>query len=229
MLRDLLKDKGWYDKLENCFTSDYMESLDSYLVKQYSSETIYPPKNQIFSAFNITAFDKVKVLILGQDPYHGPGQAHGLAFSVKAPCKPPPSLKNIFKELKIQSSYGDLSKWAEQGVFLLNTVLTVQAGKAHSHKGKGWEKFTDAVIKLLSAEKERMIFVLWGGPAQKKKALIDASKHTILESSHPSPLSAYRGFLGCRHFELINEQLKETNATPIDWKLFPEPYQPTLL
>lgn len=228
MLKDLLSDQKWLDNLNEFLTADSFKVLDDFLDGEYASKTIFPPREEIFTAFNLTPFDDVKVLILGQDPYHGPNQAHGLAFSVKPPCKPPPSLKNIFKELNLQSNCGDLSKWAEQGVFLLNTVLTVQAGKAHSHKQKGWEQFTDSVIKILSEQKEKMIFVLWGGPAQKKKPLINTEKHIVLESAHPSPLSAYRGFLGCQHFELINQKLLEWGKTPIDWHSFPEPTQPSL-
>ena len=228
MLKDLISDLQWQDKLENCLNADSFMKLDSFLTDEYDSEVIYPPREEIFTAFNLTAFEKVNVLILGQDPYHGPGQAHGLAFSVKPPCKPPPSLKNIFKELNLESSCGDLSKWAEQGVFLLNTVLTVQSGKAHSHKNKGWEKFTDSVIQVLSEQKDKMIFVLWGGPSQKKKSLIDTQKHVILESAHPSPLSAYRGFLGCQHFETINQTLLRWGKRPIDWHAFPEQIQPSL-
>lgn len=228
MLRELIKATDWQDRLSHCFEEPYFEELESYLSAQFQNETIYPPKDEIFSAFNLTPFGQVRVLILGQDPYHGPNQAHGLAFSVKDPFKPPPSLKNIFKELNIVSYSGDLTRWAEQGVFLLDTALTVQASKAHSHKNQGWEKFTDSVIQLLSEQKERMIFVLWGGPAQKKKILIDQEKHIILESAHPSPLSAYRGFLGCRHFELINEELTKNGEKNIDWNLFPKPSQPSL-
>ena len=228
MLKELITAKDWQKQLALCFDETYFKELEKFLEEQFLRETVYPPKYDIFSAFNLTPYEKVKVLILGQDPYHGPNQAHGLAFSVKDPCKPPPSLKNIFKELKLDSSSGDLTNWAEQGVFLLNTVLTVQAGKAHSHKNKGWEKFTDTVIKLLSNQKEKVIFVLWGGPAQKKKTFIDQQKHLILESAHPSPLSAYRGFLGCRHFETINEELAQNGQEPIDWTLFPKPTQPSL-
>ena len=170
----------------------------------------------------------MKVLILGQDPYHGPNQAHGLAFSVKSPCKPPPSLKNIFKELNISTHHGDLTSWAEQGVIMLNTVLTVRAGKANSHKNQGWESFTDSVIQTLSEQNEKIIFVLWGAPAQKKKSLINTAKHCILESSHPSPLSAYRGFLGCDHFNEINKILLSEGQAAIDWQIIEDNSQPLL-
>lgn len=161
----------------------------------------------------------MKVVILGQDPYHGPEQAHGLAFSVKPPCLPPPSLKNIFKELGIAPDNGDLTSWAKQGILLVNTVLTVKRSQAHSHKNKGWEEITDEVIRLVSENRDKVIFVLWGGPAAKKKKLVDESKHIILESAHPSPLSAYRGFFGCDHFSLINKHLRDWGEEEIDWSI----------
>ena len=215
----LIKDPCWCQQLSSVFTSEKSTSLQSFLDDEYSSQQIFPPQNEIFSALNLTFFNDVKVVILGQDPYHGPGQAHGLAFSVKPPCPPPPSLKNIFKELDITPDNGDLTSWAKQGVLLINTVLTVRQSQAHSHKNKGWEEITDEVIKAVSKDREKVIFVLWGGPAAKKKKLIDLDKHVVLESAHPSPLSAYRGFLGCGHFKTINEHLKEWGESEIDWSI----------
>lgn len=215
--RSLIHDPVWIEKLTPVLDSPKTSELQNFLNAEYGSEVIYPPGEQIFSALNLTPFNEVKTVILGQDPYHGPNQAHGLAFSVKNPCPPPPSLKNIFKELNITSSSGDLSTWAKQGVLLLNTVLTVRKSQAHSHKNKGWEEITDAIIKAVSEESEKVIFVLWGGPAAKKKKLINDQKHIVLESAHPSPLSAYRGFLGCGHFEKINSYLKEWGKNEIDW------------
>ncbi|MBT1443197.1 uracil-DNA glycosylase [Shewanella sp. JM162201] len=187
--------------------------------------TLYPPKADIFNAFRYTAFDNIKVVILGQDPYHGPNQAHGLCFSVLPPCPPPPSLQNIFIELSnsipgfVVPAHGDLSAWAHQGVLLLNTVLTVERGQAHSHAHLGWERFTDAVITGISHHRESVVFMLWGSHAGKKAALIDASRHLILKAPHPSPLSAQRGFFGCGHFAIANEHLLRKGHTPIDWRL----------
>jgi uracil-DNA glycosylase len=214
-----LPNNDWQVQLSDFFSTDTFSSLQNFLEEEYQQQIIYPPENEVFNAFTLTPFNQVRVLILGQDPYHGPGQAHGLAFSVKSPCKPPPSLKNIFKELALTSTEGDLTSWAEQGVFLLNTVLTVRKADPNSHSKMGWEDFTDGVIKTLSDKKEKMIFVLWGAPAQKKKKLIDSEKHIILESPHPSPLSAYRGFFGCGHFEEINKLLKQDKKPEIDWHL----------
>lgn len=188
--------------------------------------TIFPPKDQVFNAFLATPFDDVKVVIIGQDPYHGPNQAHGLSFSVLPNVKIPPSLVNIYKELAgdpnvafTTPNHGYLQSWAEQGVLLLNTVLTVEQGKAHSHAQLGWEKVTDSVIEALNQQKEHVVFLLWGSHAQKKGAKIDRSKHCVLTSVHPSPLSAYRGFFGCGHFSKTNEYLQSTGQTPIDWQL----------
>ncbi|QSX38474.1 uracil-DNA glycosylase [Shewanella sedimentimangrovi] len=186
---------------------------------------VYPPKEQVFEAFRLTPLDQIKVVILGQDPYHGPNQAHGLCFSVKYPCPPPPSLLNIFAELQQTipgfsiPGHGDLSSWARQGVLLLNTVLTVERGQAHSHAHLGWEQFTDKVIQGISTYRERVIFLLWGSHARKKAALIDAKKHTVLQAPHPSPLSAHRGFLGCGHFATTNALLQQQGLAPIHWQL----------
>ena len=216
---------SWKEVLADTFQQDYFKHLKQFLLaEKRAGKTIYPPGKLIFNAFAQTPWDKVKVLILGQDPYHGPGQAHGLAFSVQDGVPLPPSLRNIFLELKddvgfVQPKSGNLTKWAQQGVMLLNTVLTVRAGEAHSHRDQGWEIFTDTVIKRLSERKEHMVFVLWGSPAQKKQALIDTHKHLVLKAVHPSPLSAHRGFLGCRHFSKINFYLTQHGMTPIDWSL----------
>lgn len=187
--------------------------------------TVYPPEEHVFSAFQSTPLEQVKVVILGQDPYHGPNQAHGLCFSVLPGVKTPPSLVNIYKELAQDiegftiPSHGYLQSWAEQGVLLLNTVLTVQEGKAHSHKHLGWEKYTDQVIKVLNEHKEGLVFLLWGAHAQKKAASIDRSKHTVLAGPHPSPLSAHRGFFGCKHFSATNEALAKQGLAEINWHL----------
>ena len=187
-------------------------------------KTIYPGQNKIFEAFRLTAFDDIKVVILGQDPYHGFEQAHGLCFSVTKNIAVPPSLKNIYKELYadlniVPATHGNLESWAKQGVFLLNTVLTVEAGKANSHRGQGWETFTDNVIKIINDNADHVVFLLWGSPAQSKMTLLDKTKHTIFTSVHPSPLSAYRGFLGCKHFSKTNAALSHHNQLPINWSI----------
>ncbi len=217
---------GWKSALKSEFEKPYMYELKSFLQQEKSNETaVYPQGGQIFSAFNLTPFDKVKVVILGQDPYHGAGQAHGLSFSVPEGVRPPPSLQNIFKEIstdlnvQIPLSNGDLTKWAKQGVLLLNAILTVKANQAASHQEKGWEKFTDAVIKKLSDEKDGLVFILWGKFAQGKEVLIDGSKHLIIKSAHPSPFSAYSGFFGSRPFSKTNEYLVSKGKEPIDWSL----------
>lgn len=204
----------------------YLRScLDTIKQKRDSGQVIYPPESFVFSAFDSTPFDKVKVVILGQDPYHGAEQAHGLSFSVQPGVKIPPSLRNIYKELEqdIQGfctpSHGYLQSWAEQGVLLLNAVLTVREAEPNSHQKMGWETFTDTVIKTLSSERKGLVFLLWGSYAQKKAELIDANKHHILTTAHPSPLSARRGFFGCRHFSHANELLNANGVTPIDWHL----------
>lgn len=212
----------WDEVLAEQFQQSYYLQLREFLKEQYASAPIYPQMEDMWTAFQLTPFHQVKVVILGQDPYHGPGQAHGLSFSVKEDVKLPPSLRNIFKELKTDIGcdipvHGMLTGWAEQGVLLLNTVLTVREGEAHSHRGKGWELFTDEVIRKLSARHEPVVFVLWGKPAQAKKSLIDMNRHAIIESPHPSPLSASRGFFGSRPFSKVNEQLQQWGEQSIDW------------
>lgn len=221
---DPVIDESWKVELKEEFENPYFEELKRFLVEEKKKYQIYPPGKYIFNAFNKTAFDKVKVIILGQDPYHGEGQAHGLSFSVPMGIKPPPSLVNIFKEISNDLSlsvpeHGNLESWAAQGVLLLNATLTVRANQAGSHQLKGWEKFTDAVIKRLSGNRENLVFLLWGRFAQNKAALIDESKHLILKAPHPSPLSAYAGFFGCRHFSKTNEYLKSIGEKEIDWSL----------
>lgn len=217
-------EESWLKVLGNEFMLPYFLDLKNFLVNEKQSVTVYPPGSNIFEAFNRTPFNNVKVVLLGQDPYHGPGQAHGLCFSVPFGIKPPPSLENIFKELSSDlgikiPNHGNLTKWAEQGVLLLNATLTVRANQAGSHQNKGWEQFTDKVISALSEQREGIVFLLWGSYAQAKDKLIDATKHYILKAPHPSPLSVYRGFYGCRHFSKTNEILFETNREPIDWQL----------
>ena len=216
-------EESWREVLQPQFDSVYFEMLTAFVRKAYQASTVYPPGSKIFEAFNRTPFDKVKVVILGQDPYHGPNQAHGLCFSVQDGIQPPPSLINIYKELQkeygvaVNMTNGNLTRWADQGVLLLNATLTVEAGKAGSHQGKGWETFTDAAIKALSDRREGLVFMLWGSYAQQKGRVIDRSKHLVLESSHPSPLSVYRGFDGCGHFKKANQYLQSHGQEPIDW------------
>ncbi|HIS11334.1 MAG TPA: uracil-DNA glycosylase [Candidatus Avibacteroides excrementipullorum] len=212
----------WKEQLGAEFDKPYFASLVAFVKSEYKNSTIYPPGKLIFNAFNLCPFDKVKVVILGQDPYHEPGQAHGLCFSVMDNVPFPPSLQNIFTEIandlhKPVPASGNLTRWAEQGVLLLNATLTVRAHLAGSHQNKGWETFTDDVIKLLSDRKEHLVFILWGGYAKRKAALIDSSRHLVLTSAHPSPLSAYRGFFGNGHFSKTNEYLAAHGMTPIDW------------
>ena len=214
--------KEWDEILEGLFNSQSYLSLREFLKKEYSNHTVYPDMHNIFNSMKLTSFEKVKVVILGQDPYHEKGQAMGLAFSVPKGEKIPPSLVNIYKELNAEMginppSSGDLSGWASQGVLLLNTCLTVREHQANSHKGRGWEEFTDGIIKTISDKKQNVVFVLWGANARSKKVLIDSKKHLILESAHPSPLSAYNGFFGSGHFVKTNEYLIKHNKTPIDW------------
>ena len=211
---------SWDGLLADQFASESYLQLREFLKTEYRSRVIYPPMGDIFNALKATPYEKVKVVILGQDPYHGPNQAHGMCFSVQKGVEPPPSLKNIFKELEQElgitpPDHGYLQKWADEGVLLLNTVLTVRAGAAASHRGKGWEALTDRVIELLNARPDPMVFMLWGSHARAKKALISNPHHLILECAHPSPLSAYNGFFGCGHFKRANEFLNE----PIDWDL----------
>jgi uracil-DNA glycosylase len=214
---------SWRERLISEFETPYMRALRSFLVGQIEQgKVIYPKPVEWFAALDAVPFDKVRVVILGQDPYHGDGQAHGLCFSVPRDVRPPPSLVNIFKELRTDlgvdlSGSGSLLPWARQGVLLLNSVLTVEAGRPASHQGKGWEIFTDRIIERLAAEKEGLVFVLWGSYAQKKGAFIDRTRHLVIESVHPSPLSAHRGFLGSRPFSQINDWLKKNGSAPIDW------------
>ena len=215
---------SWLEKVGDEFNKPYMKDLKQFLVKQKRSYTIYPKGKNVFNSFWLTPFYDVRVVILGQDPYHGPNQAHGLCFSVNRSITAPPSLINIFKELNNDlgcpiPGHGDLTSWAEQGVFLLNTVLTVQANRANSHAGKGWEYFTDTVISILSRERKNLVFMLWGRHAQNKMGLIDASRHLILNSPHPSPFSAHQGFFGCKHFSKANNHLITINTPPIHWAL----------
>lgn len=217
-------EESWKAVLAEEFEKPYFASLKAFLVEEKKAHRVYPPGKLIFNAFNSTPFDKVKVVLLGQDPYHEPGQAEGLCFSVPDGCPFPPSLVNILKELESDTgctfpASGHLGKWARQGVFLLNATLTVRAHQAGSHQGKGWETFTDAVIRKLSQEREGLVFLLWGKYAQAKAQLIDARKHCILKTVHPSPLSAYRGFFGCRHFSQANRFLEQQGKSPIDWDL----------
>jgi len=217
---------NWTDLLAQEKSEDYFKETMLY-VSQRREEgiVVYPPKEDVFNAFKATPFDQIKVVILGQDPYHGPNQAHGLCFSVKDGVKSPPSLVNMYKELATDISgfnipaHGYLQKWAEQGVLLLNTVLTVEQGQAHSHKHLGWEKFTDQVIKKISDHGDGVVFLLWGSHAQKKGASIDQQKHHVLKAPHPSPLSAHRGFFGCKHFSKANEILESQGKAPVDWTL----------
>lgn len=214
----------WQDQLQPVFNEPVYQQLREFLKQEYGSGKVFPPMNDIFEAFKRTPFHQVKAVILGQDPYHGEGQAHGLSFSVQEGMRIPPSLQNIFKELKEDVDVdppqsGDLSKWADQGVLLLNTVLTVKEGQAHSHKGKGWEQITDEAIRLLGEREEPLVFILWGKPAQAKSRLIDTDKHLIINSPHPSPLAAHRGFFGSQPFSQTNDFLKNHGIDPIDWSL----------
>ena len=225
---DIPMDISWKAELANELGKPYFLSIIAVLKKELAAgEIIYPPEPLIFNAFNQTPFDKVRVVILGQDPYHNPGQAHGLSFSVPAGTKPPRSLTNIYKEIQSDTGitmpldYGNLSHWAEQGVLLLNAFLTVRANEPASHANIGWMDFTDAVIKKISDNKNGVIFLLWGNFAQQKQSLIDETKHFLLKAPHPSPFSANKGFFGCRHFSKTNELLIQQGGAPIDWKLSP--------
>ncbi|MFB6800171.1 uracil-DNA glycosylase [Peribacillus butanolivorans] len=214
----------WWPLLEEEFKKNYYQELREFIKLEYSQHVIHPNQDDIFNALQFTSYKKVKVVILGQDPYHGPDQAHGLSFSVKPEVRIPPSLRNIFKELQSDlgcevPDNGSLVEWADQGVLLLNTVLTVREGEAHSHRGKGWEIFTNQVIRLLNDRQEPVVFILWGRPAQTKIPLIDESRHKIITSVHPSPLSATRGFFGSKPFSKTNQLLKEMGESPIDWKI----------
>jgi uracil-DNA glycosylase len=216
--------KGWKEVLYKEFQQDYFIRItDQLKIEKQSQVKIYPPGPMIFNAFNTTDFNEVKVVIIGQDPYHGPGQAHGLSFSVQAGIKPPPSLINMYKEIesdlgvKMPRDYGNLTHWAKQGVLLLNATLTVRANQPNSHAGIGWSQFTDAVIKKLNQEKEKLVFLLWGNFAKEKGAHIDQKKHLVLKAAHPSPFAADKGFYGCRHFSKTNQYLIEHGLDPIDW------------
>ena len=215
---------SWDILLKEEFQKEYYLELRRFLKAEYATHTVYPNMYDIFNALKMTAYEDVKVVILGQDPYHGPGQAHGLCFSVQQGIEPPPSLKNIFKEIESEYGppappHGELTAWAKQGVLLLNTVLTVRAGCPNSHKGKGWEKLTDKIIALLNARSEPIVFLLWGANARSKKALITAPQHLVLETVHPSPLSAYHGFFGCGHFKKANKFLSANGIEKIDWSI----------
>ena len=225
MKENSLIKNSWAPLLEEEFDKPYMKELFSFLEEEKKNgKLIYPTENKIFEAFNLTPFEKVEVVILGQDPYHGPGQAHGLAFSVLPGVKIPPSLINIYKELESDlgiktPKHGFLNEWAERGVLLLNTVLTVEDGKAGSHHKRGWETFTDKVIEVLNTHKKNLVFILWGSPSQKKASMVDENKHFVIKSPHPSPLSSYRGFFGSKPFSQTNTYLKSKGLKEINWEL----------
>ena len=219
---DVKIEESWKKKLQTEFDKPYFKTLTDFVRNEYQQSTIFPPGRLIFNAFNLCPFNQVKVVIIGQDPYHGPGQAHGLCFSVNDGIPFPPSLVNIFKEIKADlgkeiPTSGNLTRWAEQGVLLLNATLTVRAHQAGSHQRRGWEEFTDATIRLLAEEREHLVFILWGAYAQKKGAFIDRNKHLVLTSAHPSPLSAYNGFFGNKHFSQANAYLASHGIEPIDF------------
>lgn len=215
-------EESWKSQLAPEFDQPYFQQLAAFVRQEYAATTCYPPGGKIFNAFNTTPFSAVKVVLLGQDPYHEPGQAHGLCFSVNAGVQIPPSLRNIFTEIQNELGVapppsGDLTRWARQGVLLLNATLTVRRGQAGSHQGHGWEQFTDAVIRTLATQREHLVFLLWGAYAGKKADFIDAQRHLVLRSPHPSPLSAHRGFFGNNHFRLCNEYLQAHGMAPIQW------------
>ena len=223
-LKSVAIDDTWYHALQSEFSKDYWKSLTDTIRGLYKKKTIYPNPKKVLNAFDSTPFDKVKVVIIGQDPYHGPGQAHGLSFSVKSNTKIPPSLMNIYKELNSDldiaiPSTGNLQSWADEGVLLLNTILTVEANQANSHKGLGWEKFTKATIRVVDQELKNIVFMLWGKQAQSFSSMIDENRHHILSAPHPSPLSAHNGFVGCKHFSKANEYLKKSSKAPINWTI----------
>lgn len=223
--REIKLEASWKSRLEPEFNEPYMTELREFLLaRKRDRAIIYPPGPYIFNAMNSTPFDDVKVVVLGQDPYHGPGQAHGLCFSVRLGVPTPPSLINIFKEIEADlgipaPGHGNLQSWAAQGVLLLNSVLTVERGSAGAHQGKGWERFTDQVVRLLNAERDGLVFLLWGSYALKKGAVIDRERHCVLSAPHPSPLSAHRGFFGCGHFSQANTYLEQQGSSPVEWKL----------
>ena len=217
-------EESWRVHLQPEFEKPYFSALTNFVREEYKQTTVFPPGKLIFNAFNLCPFDKVKVVIIGQDPYHGPGQAHGLCFSVNDGIPFPPSLLNVFKEIKSDigtdaPKSGNLIRWAEQGVLLLNATLTVRAHQAGSHQKRGWETFTDAAIRALAEQREHLVFILWGAYAQKKGAVIDRKKHFVIESPHPSPLSAHRGFFGSKPFSKINSYLERRGEAPIDWSV----------
>ncbi|QIB64492.1 uracil-DNA glycosylase [Kineobactrum salinum] len=218
---------SWLAQLETEFRQPYMRELKQFLqAEKRAGKRIFPPGDEIFSAFNHTPLQRVKVVILGQDPYHGEGQAHGLCFSVRAGTRIPPSLQNIYREIQRDlgigpPTHGDLTAWADQGVLLLNSVLSVECGLAASHQRRGWEQFTDRVIEVVNRQRDGVVFMLWGSYAQRKGSIIDTHRHCVLRSTHPSPLSAHRGFLGCGHFSAANDYLRARGETPIDWQLPP--------
>jgi uracil-DNA glycosylase len=224
---ELKLEPSWKARVGDYFERPQMQQLSQFLRSELrAGKTIYPPPKRIFTALDTTPFEQVKVVILGQDPYHGANQAHGLCFSVLPGVQPPPSLQNIFAELQRdlgieRPNHGCLLPWARQGVLLLNAVLTVESGLAGSHQGKGWEGFTDAIVEHLNREREGLVFLLWGNPAQQKGKLVDARRHRVLKAPHPSPLSAHRGFIGCGHFSATNAYLRETGQSEIDWRLPP--------
>lgn len=221
--KNIQLDESWLKYLQSEFEAPYFKALKTFLVEEKSKYEIYPPGKLIFNALNLTPFDKVKVVLIGQDPYHGAGQAHGLCFSVQDGIRQPPSLVNIFKEIAsdigepMSATKGNLVSWAKQGVLLLNATLTVRANTAGSHQGKGWETFTDKIIRTVSNNHSGLVFILWGRFAQNKESLIDGSKHLILKAAHPSPFSAYNGFFGCKHFSKTNQYLQQQGKNPIDW------------
>lgn len=222
MALDVKIEQSWKALIQEEFDKPYFAELTEFVRAEYKSYRIYPPGSQIFNAFNLCPFDKVKVVIIGQDPYHGPGQAHGLCFSVNDGVPFPPSLRNIFKEVNADTGApipqsGNLTRWATQGVLLLNATLTVREHSAGSHQRRGWESFTDAVIRIISEQKSKVVFILWGAYAQSKASLIDSSRHLVLRSVHPSPLSAHAGFFGNHHFSLANDYLVRNGLTSIDW------------
>ena len=223
MSRRIQLEDSWLQVLGNEFEQEYMQQLRSFLqAEKAARRVIYPPGPQIFNAFKHTPLPKVKVIILGQDPYHGPGQAHGLCFSVPEGIDIPPSLRNIYRELEQDLGvpaprHGCLTAWAEQGVLLLNSVLSVRRGQAASHQGRGWEQFTDRVIAVINEQRQGAVFMLWGSYAQRKGAMVNAGKHLLLKAPHPSPLSAHRGFFGCRHFSRANDYLQQQGQTPVNW------------
>ena len=219
-----IEDKEWYDVLEEEFSKDYYINLMKFVEEEYRTNTVFPPREELFNAFKYTPLSKVKCVIFGQDPYHNDGQAHGLAFSVNENIDIPPSLVNIYKEIQEDlgieiPNHGSLVKWAKEGVLLLNTVLSVRAHEPNSHKNRGWEKFSDKIVEILNKQDRPIVYMLWGKPAQTKMKKLNNSKHLVLTAPHPSPLSAYRGFFGCKHFSKANEFLEKNKITPIDWRI----------